>query len=151
MDNSQILDTNNNICSNKKSIKNYCVKKLSVENVIINSSDIVFNNQTDKFIKSDVNNKQLNPVMGKYNLRKKSIKTRSDNLKSKHQELKNLRASIEEDKKPKKRNPQLSKYKRKNANARERSRVQVNFYDNFSISCIIANSNLIFKINLDFD
>lgn len=118
--NSQILDKNN-VCS--KLNENFG-SKLN-EKLIKLNSDIVFNNQTNKLLKQVVNCDSSTPVMGKYNLRKKSVQTRSDSIKKQQTDKLHLRG-LNEDSKPKKRNSQLSRYKRKNANARERNRVQVN-------------------------
>ena len=123
-------------CTNLDPLIKRQSKKNSIKSTDLNNSTIVFNNQTNKLIKQDLNDKQLTPIMGKYNLRKKStpIKTRTDSIKKPNQiDTKHLRGLIEDDKKPKKRNTSLSKYKRKHANARERSRVQVIFKNFFSI------------------
>lgn len=111
-----LLDVNNNAtCPAKQLIKP--------------SSDIVFSNQTSKLLKQVPNCNLSAPVMGKYNLRKKSVQTRSDSIKKQQEAKLHLRglddSKDSKDSKPKKRNSQLSRYKRKNANARERSRVQV--------------------------
>lgn len=110
-------DANNNnaSCPNKQLIKP--------------SSDIVFSNQTSKLLKQVANCSSSAPVMGKYNLRKKSVQARSDGVK-KQQEAKLHLRGLDDSKesKPKKRNSQLSRYKRKNANARERNRVQVSSF-----------------------
>lgn len=107
-------DANNNnaSCANKQLIKP--------------SADIVFSNQTSKLLKQVASCSSSAPVMGKYNLRKKSVQTRSEVVK-KQQEAKLHLRGLDDSKesKPKKRNSQLSRYKRKNANARERNRVQV--------------------------
>lgn len=92
------------------------------------TTDIVFSNQTDKLFKKQqsLHPSKSTPVMGKYNLRKKSVQTRSDIKKPNQQTCdKHLRGLKDEQSRPKKRNAQLSKYKRKNANARERDRVKV--------------------------
>lgn len=100
--------------------------KLPIERNKKQNLNIVFNNQTDRLIKRQFVD-QSTPVMGKYNLRKKSVTpTKSDCIKKSHQQTtdRHLRG-LKDDDKPKKRSLQLSRYKRKNANARERFRVQV--------------------------
>jgi len=113
--NNQIVENKTKMCPTKR--------PTTTENLLKQTSDIVFNNQTDKLLKKQTVNQSSSPVMGKYNLRKKSVQVKLDNVKKQPID-KHLRGLKDDDTKSKKRNPQLSRYKRKNANARERVRVK---------------------------
>ena len=65
------------------------------------------------------------PGLDKYNLRTKSIQNRLETEKRKR--------SPKKEPKPKQRPPPLSKYRRRTANARERTRMQVSNFNNFCI------------------
>ena len=127
----ETMDCDNSVQSNLVDDNNNCLSKTLC---VKSSSDIVFSNQTNKLIKQSINSHNSSaPVMGKYNLRKKSIQSKSEIKKQNDNHLRGLIDKTTTGK-PKKRNSQLSRYKRKNANARERSRVQVNllkYCDNF--------------------
>ena len=119
---------NSNADYSESSLQNasiFDVNNASTKQPIKASADIVFSNQTSKLLKQ-VANCSSAPFMGKYNLRKKSVQARSESVKKQQEAKLHLRGLDDpKDSKPKKRNSQLSRYKRKNANARERNRVQV--------------------------